>query len=313
MEPAPTPSDATPDPIVREPAQAELERVLYLFRKVPFSTETRLLVAVRSRPVERFVAALAWWPAGTVARFRLAGQPGANRGSVAGPLIERLAQVGQDAGLQSMAYADLLAADHELAELLRGQGFERLRSERYFDVPFPNIWTRVTQLYRRYRPEMPAGWHTDPIRLHPPEVILDLIAPHRLLPPEEVRHAWQAATAMGFDLDCSCILFDRERAFGAFLARTLADVLYVDVQVIHEPNPRLRSLGDICMLYHNYPVPSEGRADPSGPVPQRRDSSTARRPTWPCEWADGNCRRGMCSAGVWRADRSATGDGYPHS
>ena len=276
MEPAPTPSDATPDLIVREPAQAELERVLYLFRKVPFSTDTRLLVAVRSRPVERFVAALAWWAAGTVARFRLAGQPGANRAAVAGRLLERLAQVGQEVGLQRLEYADLLAADHEWAEVLRGQGFEKLRSERYFEVPFPNIWTRVTQLYRRYRPEIPAGWRTDPIRLHPPEVILDLIAPHRLLPPEEVRHAWQATATMGFDLDRSCILFDRERAFGAFLARTLGDVLYVDVQVIHEPNRRLRSLGDICMLFHNYPYLSK-----EGPIHrvQFRSGATEHRQT----------------------------------
>jgi hypothetical protein len=118
-------------------------------------------------------------------------------------------------------------------------------------VPACNIWDRITQLYRKYRSEIPAGWRTDPIRLHAPEVILDLIAPHRLLPPEEVRHAWQATASLGFDLDRSCILFDRERAFGAFLARTVGDVLYVEVQVIHEPNPRLRSLGDICMIHHD--------------------------------------------------------------
>jgi hypothetical protein len=259
MEPFAAPRSGAPDLIVREPALAELDRVLYLFHKVPSSPDTRLLAAVRSRPVERFVAAVAWWPAGEVARFQLASQAGANRSVVAGLLIERLAQVAQQAGLQSMEYSDLLPADHEWAEVLRGQGFGRGRSERYFEVPFPNIWTRVTQLYRRYRPEMPAGWRTDSIRQHPPEAILGLIAPHRLLPPEEVRQAWQPAARMGFDLDRSCILFDRERAFGAFLARSFGDLLYVDVQVIHEPNPRLRSLGDICMLYHNYPyLPKEG-------------------------------------------------------
>jgi hypothetical protein len=34
----------------------------------------------------------------------------------------------------------LLPADHEWAEALRGQGFERLRSERYFEVQVCNVF-----------------------------------------------------------------------------------------------------------------------------------------------------------------------------
>ena len=250
---------AASDLAIREPAQAELERVLYLFRKTPLYAEARLLVAVRARPVERFVAAVAWWPEGIIARFQLACQPGADRAAVAAPLIERLAECTHRAGMESLHYADLLPADHELAEVLRGQGFERLRSERSFEVPVPNLWTRVTQLHHKYQAEIPAGWRTDPIRLHPPEVILDLIAPHRLLPPPEVRRSWQPNAVSGFDLDLSCILFDRGRAFGALLLRLLGDLLYVDVQVVHEPNPRLRSLGDVCLIYHDIVrVPRDG-------------------------------------------------------
>ena len=36
----------------------------------------------------------------------------------------------------------------------------------------------------------------------------------------------------------------------AFLARRLGDVLYIDVQVVEEPNPRLRSLAAVCQLHH---------------------------------------------------------------
>lgn len=264
------------DLAIREPAQAELERVLYLFHRTPLCAEARLLAAVRSRPIERFVAAAAWWPEGPIARFQLACQPGVTRTAVVGPLIERLAECARRAGLDALHYADLLPVDHEWAEVLRAQGFERLRSERYFEVAVPNLWSRITQLYQKHEREIPAGWRTDPIRLHPPEAILDLIAPHRLLPPPEVLRAWQPNTISGFDLDLSCILFDRERAFGTLLLRHVGDLLYVDVQVVQESNPRLRSLGDICLIYHD-----AVRVAPDGPIRriQFRSGETEHRQT----------------------------------
>ena len=178
--------------------------------------------------------------------------------------------------MEALHYADLLPADHEWAEVLRGQGFERLRSERYFEVPVPNMWSRVTQSYLKHQPEIPVGWRTDPIRLHPPEVILDLIAPHRLLPPPEVRRSWQPSAISGFDLDLSCVLFDRERAFGTLLLRHIGDLLYVDVQVVREPNPRLRSLADLCLIYHD-----AVRVAPDGPIRriQFRSGETEHRQT----------------------------------
>jgi hypothetical protein len=264
------------DLTIREPTQAELERVLYLFRIVRFPAGARLLAVTRSKPVERFVAAAAWWSVGAVARFQLACQGPANRTAAAGLLIGQLEQCSRQAGMESLQYADLLGAENEWVELLRGQGFERLRSERFFEVPVPNLWTRVTQLYQRHWSEIPPGWRTDPIRSHPPEAILDLIAPHRLLPPSEVRHAWQPNAALGFDLELSCILFDRERAFGALLLRHIGDTLQVDVQVVDEPNPRLRSLGDLCLIYHD-----TLRVAPEGPIRriQFRSGETEHRQT----------------------------------
>src|ERR1039458_5066856 len=79
----------TPDPTIREPAPEEVERVLHLFRNVPLPPEARLLAAVRSRPVERFIAAAAWWPEGTVGRFQLACQAGVDRAVGAGLLFYR--------------------------------------------------------------------------------------------------------------------------------------------------------------------------------------------------------------------------------
>jgi hypothetical protein len=236
---------------IREPAPEEVERVLHLFRNVPLRSEARLLAAVRSRPVERFIAAGAWWPEGTVGRFELACQPGVARPAAAGLLIDRLAEGARREGMGTLQCANLLTDDNEWFGILRSQGFECLHSERSFEVSYRAAWMRVMQLHQKHRARIPAGWRTDPIRAHPPEAALDLIAPHRLMPPAEVRHYWRADSQFGFDLDLSCLLFDGERPVGAFLTRRMGEGLCIDVQVVQEPNPRLRSLGDLLMLYHD--------------------------------------------------------------
>jgi len=255
----PNSSAGLPEPTIREPAPAEVERVLYLFRNVPLQPEARLLAAVRSRPVERFIAAAAWWPEGTVGRFRLVSQLAVARAVVAGLLLNRLAEGARQAGMRTIQCADLLTDDNEWFGILHGHGFECLRSERSFEVSYRDAWMRVMQLYHKHRRRIPAGWRTDPIQRHPPETALDLIAPHRLMPPAEVRNYWKADSRLGFDLDLSCLLFDGERPFGAFLARRMGEGLYIDVQVVRQPNPRLRSLGDLFMLYHDAQrIPADG-------------------------------------------------------
>lgn len=237
--------------MIREPAPAEVERALHLFRNVPLSSEARLLAAVRSRPIERFIAAAAWWPEGKIGRFQLACQPGVARAVVAGLLIDRLAECARRAGMETIQYANLLTDDNEWFGMLHSHGFECLHSERSFEVPYRDAWMRVMRLHQKHRSQILVGWRTDPIRAHPPETVLDLIAPHRLMPPAEVRSYWRADSQFGFDLNLSCILFDGERPFGAFLTRRMGEGLCIDVQVVRETNPRLRSLGDLFMLYHD--------------------------------------------------------------
>ena len=245
-------STGTPDLVIREPAPAEVERVLHLFRNVPLSPEARLLAAVRSRPIERFIAAAAWWPEGTIGRFQLACQPGIERAAVGGLLIGRLAECARGAGMGTIQYATLLTDDNEWYGCLRSHGFECLHSERSFEVPLEDAWKRVKQLHQKHGARIPAGWRMDSIRQHPPETALELIAPHRLMPPAEVRNYWRANTRGGFELDLSCILFDGERPFGVFLSRRMGEGIYIDVQVVREPNARLRSLGDLFMLYRMF-------------------------------------------------------------
>jgi hypothetical protein len=196
-----------------------------------------------------------------VGQFQLACLPGTAQRRAAAALTERVVAAARDGGLESLQYADLLPDGHGWLSVLQDHGFERLRSERSFKVAYADAWTRVVRLYEKHRGHVPPSWRSDPIRAHPPDVILDLIAPYRLLRPEEVRHYWRDITPGGFDLDLSCILFNGPRPFAAFLARRLGDALYIDVQVVEEPNPRLRSLADVCQLHH-----SAQRVAPGGPI-----------------------------------------------
>jgi hypothetical protein len=150
---------------------------------------------------------------------------------VAGLLIDRLAEGAHRAGMATLQCANLLTDDNEWFGILRSHGFECLHSERSFEVPLQDAWTRVMQLHQKHGSQIPATWRTDSIREHPPETALDLIGPHRLMPPAEVRHYWRPNSQFGFDLDLSCILFDSERPFGAFLLRRMGEVGYVDVRV----------------------------------------------------------------------------------
>lgn len=235
---------------LREPTPGEAERIAHLFHNVPLPSAAQILAAVRSRPIERFVAAVAWWPEGTVGRFQLACQPGVARAGVADVLLDGLVEHARRAGLETIQCAALLPQEDEWLGILRVRGFECTHSERSFEVPFGEAWTRVMRLHRRHRAQIPSVWRTDPIRKHPPETVLELIAPHRLMPPAEVRTYWRVDAQSGFELDLSCILFDGERAFGAFLLRRMGEGFYIDVQVVREANPRLRSLGDLLMMYH---------------------------------------------------------------
>jgi hypothetical protein len=226
--------------------------------------------------VPRFVGAVAWWLEGGLGQFRLACQPGLAQSDTAALLIQRVLNLARDAGWQFIQYADLLPDAHPWVPILQAQDFERFRSERSFEVAYDLAWTRVMKLYERHRARVPENWRTASIREHQPEAILDLISPFRLLPAEEVRHYWRNTTPGGFDLDMSCILFADERPFGAFLARRLSDILYVDVQVVVEENPRLRSLADVCQLHHGASLVA-----PGGPIRwiQLRSGETEHRQT----------------------------------
>jgi hypothetical protein len=276
------------DVVIREPAPAEVERVVHLFSNARVPLQSRFLAAARSRPLERFIAAVAWWPEGKIARFQFACQPGVDRSEVVGLLIDSLVESVRAAALETIQYANLLAADNEWFGILQTHGFHCARSERSFEISYEDAWTRIMQLHQKHKARIPAGWQARPIRDLSPEVALGVIGGHRLLPPEEVRGYWRKNVQGGFTLDLSCVLFDGERAFGAFLARRMGEVYYVDVQVVQEANPVLRSLGDLFMMYRMFILHSDaqraGTDVPirwlkfrSGEIEHRQTANLARR------------------------------------
>jgi hypothetical protein len=264
------------DLVICEPAPSELERAVYLFRNARLRPEARIFVAVRSRPVERFVAAAAWWPEGNAGRFQLACSPGILRDEVCSLLIERVSQRARIAGKESLQYGELLADKSEWIELLARQGFMRLRSERFFEVSAVQSWTRTVETFEKYKSKIPPGWRTESIRQHAPETIFDLIAPYRLMPPGELRDYWRADSAFGFELDLSSTLFDGPRPIGTFLTRKVRDTLCVDVRVVQAENRMLRSLGNVCLLYH---VAKRWRPDGGINQLQFRGGTTEHRET----------------------------------
>ncbi len=237
-------------PVIHEPVAGERHRVAYLLRGLKVPAEARLLAVVRTQPVERFVAAAAWWPEGSVARFHLVCVPGIALADLGAPLLDQVTAQARAQGLEILETAGLTPDDPDKLAFLRHHGFTVTRSERFFEVAYDTACARVTRLHAKYQAQMPPTWRTDPLRQHRPEIARDLLAPHRLMPPDEIVRLWLATSPPCFDSELSCVLCDGSRPFGAFLLRRSDDLLAIDAQVVSEPNRRLRSLADIFLLNH---------------------------------------------------------------
>jgi hypothetical protein len=236
-----------PDPTIRPPTAVEVSRATYLFRGARLRPDAQFLVAVRTRPVERFIAAVTWWSVGKIVCFQLASQPGIARAATCALLVARLAETARAAGMEFLQYGESLAEGSEWINLLRDNGFTLLRSERFFEVAVAESWTRTVESYEKHHARIPATWRTEAIRHHAPEIIFDLVAPFRLMPPAEVRDYWRPDA---FDLDLSSILFDGGLPFGTLLARRAVDSLFIDIRVVTHENQVLRALGNVLLFRH---------------------------------------------------------------
>lgn len=236
--------------IVRAPTASEAARVRHLFRDISLPLQSQFLVVVKLQPTERFVAGLAGWTEGFFARFQMAFQPGVDANQYAPQLIEEASSTARSARLSHLVHGDLLTDDDRRATLLRANGFSVLRSERFFCVDAVLGENRVLESERKFAPLIPRNWRTDSIRKHPPETILELLEPHRLMAPEEMRRHWRPDAVHGFEPDMSNILFEGEHPFGALLVRRMGEVLSFDVRVVNHSNRRLRGLANLPLLRH---------------------------------------------------------------
>jgi hypothetical protein len=235
---------------IRSPTGAEVARATYLFRGTRLRPQAQFLVAVRSLPVERFVAAATWWCAGKIACFQFACQPGIAPAETCALLIKAVAERARAAGMETIQYGESLPESSEWIKFLQDHGFALLRSERFFEVAVAPSWKRTMETYEKYQARIPDTWRTDAIRKHVPETVFDLIAPFRLMPPAELRDYWRPDAAAGFDLDLSSILFENGRPFGTLLARRSPDSLYIDIRVVSHENQLFRALGNVLLFRH---------------------------------------------------------------
>ena len=145
------------DVILRPPTRPEVPRAIHLFRYVELPPPAHVLVAVRSQPVERFVAGIAGWTEGGFGRFHLAYQPGATQGEILRLLLEEAAATARAAGVRKLLYAELLTDDEEWAATLRANDFTVLRSERFFRIAVPRLAERLTRMMEKHRGGNPSG------------------------------------------------------------------------------------------------------------------------------------------------------------
>jgi hypothetical protein len=236
---------------IRPPQTGEVSRALRFFQNEQIKPEAQILIAAKSKPVERILGVLAGWAEGEIGRVFLGCLPGTARQETAAALIEEAGRTARAAGLKTLVYGKLLAKGHEPDDLLLENGFEIMRSERFFELAVSVVENRVGNLLERHGLRIPATWHAESIRQQSPDIIFDLIAPYRLMTPKEVRSCWNRGEQGGFDPDLSGILFENGCAFGTFLGRRMGELLCIDIRVVNHPNPRLRALGNLSLFRHS--------------------------------------------------------------
>ncbi len=236
---------------IRPPHASEISRALRFFSGEYVKADAQVLVAVKTTPVERFLGALAGWVEGEVGRFHLECLPGSARKQTAAALIEEAERTARTSGLRKLVYGKLLAKGDEPDGLLCENGFEILRSERFFKLEVSGAKNRVDELLGRHGRRIPTTWHTEAIRHQSPDRVRELIAPFCLMTPEELISCWQRGERGGFDPDLSRVLIENENVFGTFLGRRVGELFCVDVRVVNHPKSVLRALANLCLFHHS--------------------------------------------------------------
>ncbi|QDU58946.1 hypothetical protein [Aeoliella mucimassa] len=213
------------------------------------AANAQYLIAIKSRPVERIVAALAWWQEPDAIRFLLAHQPGITIEAAAEALVPRLQSL-PDLPPLDLKYAFLLQQDQPPAPWLAAHGYEPRHAERAFEAPSTTVYERVQKFLTRHHNDIPETWHSESIRDHSPETVWPLIEPYRLIHPEALRRFWNTPGEQGYDPDFSNILFDGDQPLGTLLLRNNHVCLAVDIRVVIDIAPRLRSLANLALFAH---------------------------------------------------------------
>ncbi len=237
--------------IIRTAREKEEFRARFLFSSAPKKppATASFLVAIKREPIERIVAALAWWEEGGTLKFQIAHPPGIPALEAAGALVPWMEGLPELAD-REISHGRLLEEEDELSLWLVGRGYEAGHTERVFEAPSVATYDRTAALLARYAQDFPRTWRSDPIRDHSPDKIWPLLAPYQLIDLESLRRDWAAPGDHGFDPDLSNILFDGDVPLGVLLVRANQVCMAVEIRAVTPVRARLRSLANIALLGH---------------------------------------------------------------
>ena len=237
--------------LVRRANEKELFRAVQLFASSTDkpAADAQYLIALKTRPVERIVAALAWWSEPESIRFLIGHHPGVTAEEAAEALVPPFEQISDKPSLD-LKYARLLEENQDCAPWLASHGYQALGTERAFEAPSDTVYERVQTFLARHTNDIPESWHSESIRHHQPETVWPLIEPYRLIHPDTLRRFWNTPGESGYDPDFSNILFDGPTPLGTLLLRNNSICLAVDIRVVNPIAPRLRSLANLALFAH---------------------------------------------------------------
>lgn len=207
--------------------------------------ESRFFVAVVLGPPERLVGVVRYShiPAPTsgagVIDFRLLAGPGGELESNEAEFLAAFVQFSRSLPSSLLRYADLLAENHPLGDLLEHAGFEIRYREQYLEAPWSIAAERVARITRDLASPN-SRWSSleiRPARNCGVESALPLILARQLMPEHELRSIWNSPDPLRMDREASACLVLEGQTIGVVICADAGDHLRVMAITGHENFP----------------------------------------------------------------------------
>lgn len=218
----------------------ELPRIQSILAGSPVPGNAQFIVSVKEQPVERILAAVAWWleagdadaPPGAIFSLHAAGAV-----DLGDEDLQALLAAVEDAARKEGAHRLLarfsVPEKHPLFQKLTSLGYASVKFDRHFIVPGEIVKSRSIRIYRRVAPRIPEGWKVESIKGHCAEAVFALVAQHGLMPQHEFMNYWDASNRERFEDEYSCVAFEGDTMIGAFLLTRRGEAeLHIHVEAV---------------------------------------------------------------------------------